>query len=285
MPALYSLAVHPALHAAAAELRAGEAVFVFLDDTYVAAPPERVATVHAILQEAQWNHARIRLNAGKTRIWNAAGEEPPGIDHLQTASGGPVWTGAWSLPLTQQGILVFGAPIGSEVFVQRELRNKRDVQDEPLRRLPALPGLQAAWLQLLFCASPCHLPPAHALAGSNSQLCPRSRCGSANLQVPGQPLPEQARRTLHLPLGFGGLGLRATFWSEARSSVLPLYALLSPLLSLLSSLLPSPLSTLLFALSCVSRPSPKVTTASRIATTTPPIPVTVETQNETRAPK
>ena len=65
MPALYSLAVHPALEASAAHLRDGEAIFAFLDDTYVVAPPERVAAVHATLQEALWSHARIRLNAGK----------------------------------------------------------------------------------------------------------------------------------------------------------------------------------------------------------------------------
>ena len=45
-------------------------------------------------------------------------------------AGGPVWTGAWSLPPTQKGILVLDAPIGNEAFVQQELRNKRDVQDE-----------------------------------------------------------------------------------------------------------------------------------------------------------
>ena len=85
-------------HDAAVQTCLATLLSLFLDDTYVAGPPERVATAHSTLQEAIWNHARIRLNAGKTRVWNAAGEEPPGIDHLQTASGGPVWTGAWSLP-------------------------------------------------------------------------------------------------------------------------------------------------------------------------------------------
>ena len=137
MPALYSLAVHPALEASAANLRDGETISAFLDDTYVVAPPERVAAVHATLQEALWSHARRQLNAGKTRIWNAAGEEPPDIAHLQVQGGDTIWTGAWSLPSCQQGILVLGAPLGSEAFVQHELRRRRDSQDELLRRLPS----------------------------------------------------------------------------------------------------------------------------------------------------
>ena len=63
MPALYSLAVHPALEASAAHLRDGEAVFAFLDDTYIVAPPERVAAVHATLQEALWSHARRQVGS------------------------------------------------------------------------------------------------------------------------------------------------------------------------------------------------------------------------------
>ena len=108
MPALYSLAVHPALEASAAQLRDGEAVFAFLDDTYVVAPPERVAAVHATLQEALWNHARIQLNAGKTRIWNAAGEEPPDIAHLSKCPAG-----------TQSGLAPGPCPSASKVSCPR----------------------------------------------------------------------------------------------------------------------------------------------------------------------
>ena len=78
MPALCSLAVHPALHAAAAGLRDGEAIFAILNDAYEVAPPARIAAAPAGLQEALWADARIQLNTGKKRVWSAppAGTAP-----------------------------------------------------------------------------------------------------------------------------------------------------------------------------------------------------------------
>ena len=54
----------------------------------------------------------------------------------------------------QQGLVVLGAPLGSDAFVQHELRRKRGLHDELLSHFPGLPDLQGAWLLLLFCASP-----------------------------------------------------------------------------------------------------------------------------------
>ena len=98
MPALYSLAQHAALSEAAAGLREGEAIFAFLDDTYVVSAPERTGELHGALEDALWRRARIRLHQGKTRVWNAAGEEPSDLARLQPVGADPVWTGAWSLP-------------------------------------------------------------------------------------------------------------------------------------------------------------------------------------------
>ena len=86
MPAFYALAQHPALHDLHTQLQDGEAVFAFLDDVYVVAPPERVRVLYDALAAALWAHARIRLHEGKTRIWNAAGEEPPNIADLAADS-------------------------------------------------------------------------------------------------------------------------------------------------------------------------------------------------------
>jgi len=83
MPALYAVAQHAALHAVASALQPGEGVFAFLDDTYIVCPPERVATLYGTLAAALWDHARVQLNQGKTRVWNAAGEEPPNLAALQ----------------------------------------------------------------------------------------------------------------------------------------------------------------------------------------------------------
>ena len=84
MPAFYALAQHDALCDLTGQLRDGEAVFAFLDDVYIVALPEN---------NALWDRARIRLHEGKTRIWNAAGEEPPAVADLGGDAREPVWVG------------------------------------------------------------------------------------------------------------------------------------------------------------------------------------------------
>ena len=146
MPALYVVAPHPALEAVAAALQPGEGVFAFLDEIYIVCSPERVATLYGVLAAALWDHARVQLNQGETRVWNAAGEEPPNLAALQPdpSSATGVWVGAWTLPPEQ---------LGTEAFVQRHLRDQRRNQDALLERIPTLGDLQSAWLLLLFCSS------------------------------------------------------------------------------------------------------------------------------------
>ena len=230
MPALFSLAQHAALSEAAAGLQEGEAIFAFLDDTYVVSAPERTVALHGALEDALWRHARIRLNQGKTRVWNAAGEEPADLACLQPTGAEPVWTGAWSLPADQQGLLVLGAPLGSEAFVQQELHRKRETQDQLLTRLPAVGDLQSAWLLLLFCASPRAnyllrmLPPGATEAFAREHDAAVCTCLGTLLSqdsLPPQPLPQPSQRLAQLPLRYGGLGLRsaadaapAAYWAS-----------------------------------------------------------------------
>ena len=74
-------------------------------------------------------HARIQLNCGKTRVWNAAGEEPTGIAELQSGSEATIRVGDWSLPQDQQGLVVLGTPLGSDAFVQGHLLLNRAEHD------------------------------------------------------------------------------------------------------------------------------------------------------------
>ena len=62
----------------------------------------------------------------QARIWNAAGEEPPGISVLQADPDTAVWVGDWALPPDQQGLTVLGTPFGSDAYVQRRLDLKRE---------------------------------------------------------------------------------------------------------------------------------------------------------------
>ena len=154
MPGLYLLAAHAALQEVQAGLRDGEAVFAFLDDVYVVVLPDRVTELYAALEVALWGHAHVRLNRAKTRIWNAAGEEPANIGDLQPVGGDLVWVGDWALPRDQQGLKVLGTPLGSEVFVRNQLALKRGAHDRWLHAIPAVEDVQAAWLLLRYCVAP-----------------------------------------------------------------------------------------------------------------------------------
>ena len=215
MPALFSLAQHPALAEVQGQLRDGEAICAYLDDTYIIATPERIHELHSAYQRALWAHARIELNSRKTRVWNAAGEEPPGIAALQGEADTAVWVGDWTLPPTQQGLTVLGTPVGSDAYVQHRLALKRDEHDRLLQRIPAVQDLQAAWLLLHYCAAPRanyllrSLPPATTAAYASSHDAAVGCCLSALLGLADAPLPPQPARAARLALRFGGLGLRA----------------------------------------------------------------------------
>ena len=149
MPALFSLGQHPALEAVAAQLQPGEALYAFLDDVYAVVEPNRVRPVYDLLAHHLHETARIRLNGGKTRIWNKTGHQPPNTEDL----GAATWVGDQSLPPEQQGITVLGAPIGSAEHIQSHLQQTSAQHTPPLQHLPYLDDLQASWLLLLYTAS------------------------------------------------------------------------------------------------------------------------------------
>lgn len=73
MPVLFSLAQQPALQAVQTRLQPGESLYAFLDDVYAVAPPHRVRPIYDLLEHHLFAEARIRLNSGKTRVWNQGG--------------------------------------------------------------------------------------------------------------------------------------------------------------------------------------------------------------------
>ena len=85
--------------------------------------PHRARAVFDLVRTALWEHARIEVNLGKTKMWNAAGVEPPGVQDLGRADE-PCWVGDQALAAERQGILVLGTPLGHEAFVLEQLRLK-----------------------------------------------------------------------------------------------------------------------------------------------------------------
>ena len=70
MPGLFSLALARVLRSLQEELRPGEAIFAFLDDTYIAASPDRATHPCGRLEHHLYSHARPRLNTSKTAFGN-----------------------------------------------------------------------------------------------------------------------------------------------------------------------------------------------------------------------
>ena len=110
MPALFALAMHQALVALQPELRPEERSLACLDDLHLTAQPDRIQLLFQAAPRCLYERARISLNhAKKTRVWNAAAVEPPGLADISAAD---VWRGHAQLPEAEQGITVLGTPLG-----------------------------------------------------------------------------------------------------------------------------------------------------------------------------
>lgn len=205
MPALYALGQHPALVEVNAALREGELIFAFLDDIYVLSAPERVADIFHMVAAALERHAGIRVNLGKTKVWNAAGCKPPRMEEI----GAEAWTG--DAPPAQRGIVVLGTPVGDAAFVQRWLEEKTGEHRALLERIPLVPDAQCASLLLLMCASPRvvhtlrNLPPAEVETFAQAHDRGLMECLARILD---SEVPPEAEEIAQLPFREGGLGLR-----------------------------------------------------------------------------
>ena len=113
----------------------GRKAFVcYLDDLCVICRPDRVQAVHQTMVQELWDHARISLHHGETKVWNRGGIAPSGWSNLQQVASeedpdAVVWRGDTFLPTSRQGLLILGTPLGHDDFVKEQLRNRRDKHD------------------------------------------------------------------------------------------------------------------------------------------------------------
>ena len=210
---LFSLGQHRALVAVQAQLKDDERLFAFLDDFYVTSPiPDRVGDAYLSLEEHLFTRAGISVHQGKTKIWNRSGVKPLIADLLTAAAKSlnpqaVVWRGDHEFPLGKQGLKVLGVPVGSSEYVLAQLVQK--VED----RIPQVQDVQAAWLLLLFCASPRANYWLRTLQPEFTEDFGRRhdenvfKCLCRILHIGS--LPGDVRAATSLPLTLGGLGVGA----------------------------------------------------------------------------
>ena len=83
MPALFCLAMRPALAEIQARLHADDLVVVYLDDVYVVTTPDRARAAYDVVAEVLPRVCNIQVNRGKLQAWCRSGRAaPPGIAEL-----------------------------------------------------------------------------------------------------------------------------------------------------------------------------------------------------------
>ena len=120
--------------------------------------PDRVADVHAILEEELFNHAHIQLNLGTTQVWNQRWSYSSGSCRAhcssQTGQGGRhCLEGRSRVASGSAGVKVLGTPIGQPEFVQSFLAKKSREHQTLFERIPLVEDLQSSWLLLLMCGA------------------------------------------------------------------------------------------------------------------------------------
>ena len=104
-----------------------EQLFAFLDDICVVSDTGRIGDLLQLLQRELWNHARISLHLGKTKVWNRAGICQRGCEEMQRAAvlvdpNARVWRGDTSTPPSEQSLKILGTPVGQPEYLTAKLQ-------------------------------------------------------------------------------------------------------------------------------------------------------------------
>ena len=210
MPALYALAQHAGLVAAAAKLEEGERILAFLDDLYVVAPYSRARQAFDVVAGSVEQHAGVRTHLGKLRAW-CRDERPRPADMADLPE--EIWVADASVE--KRGLKVLGTPLGTKEFVASFAAKRQQEEQRLLDAIPTVPDLQCAWLLLASSAVPRanHLLRVVAPAACEPYAQWHDRalweCFVALLDAQEWGEDANAREVATLPIRLGGLGLRS----------------------------------------------------------------------------
>ena len=122
-------------------------------------------------------------------MYNRGGVKPDGVETLQPP--GPdaerVWLGDHSLPAEQQGVVVLGAPLGTQRFAEEHGKEKLEKELDLLDLVAQVPDLQCAWVTTAVLRSACQLHPANTTSRASSGVRSDTRLSGVgnSLQTPG----------------------------------------------------------------------------------------------------
>ena len=169
---------------------------VFLPSSRILASSAPLFPACVACSATRSDRAQIQFNQGKTRVWNAAGEETSNLTALQLeCSAAYMWVGARTLPPKRQGLVVLGAPHGTDCWTSAAAKMFSCSSSRPRR-------LAVDLLRMLPRISLRTIP-----AGMITQLPRVSALCSFGEEVP--ELSADALATVRIPLGLGGLGLHS----------------------------------------------------------------------------
>ena len=198
MPMLFSVAEH---------LRENEQLFAFLDDICFVRDTGRIGDVLQLLQRELWNHARISLHLGKTKVWNRAGIRQPGCEEMLRAAvlvdpNARVWRGDTSTPPSEQSLKILGTPVGQPKYLTAKLQ-------ELSAKHKGFCWNEYMFVVDLLCGDTCEL---HSRKRATSWASQFVRQHDANVwqcfcEVNPDQVTTSSMRTASLLLGLGVLGV------------------------------------------------------------------------------
>ena len=181
-----------------------ERLFAFLDDMWVVIAPDRVGPENTAIREALWEHSRIQVHVGTTKVWNSGGMRPVACDMLERIAreNNPdnrevrVWAWRWSQQRTRDQCV--GNSFGPTF--RRFLRNTESSWEGPL-----LSDLQSSGRANYQLRSVRPELVAEFAAGHDQEMW---QCLQTILNIPEESTA-LTRAITSLPLSWGGLGLRS----------------------------------------------------------------------------
>ena len=175
----------------------------YLDDTYIIATPEQVCEPYEAYPHALWTHARVELNRSNRRVWNAVGEEPPGLQALHTDPDTAIWVGDWALPPDHKDLPCSARPSATMPTSRTMTVSFSEWQPWMTSRRRGYCCVIVPAPMPTTCCVPCRQVPWNSMPAT-TMTPPRSSA----LRT---PLPPEPTRATRLARRFGGLGLRAAF--------------------------------------------------------------------------